>query len=57
MAVIKRPRPTHNVPSLPAKGWCFHRGAKLSLAQAPEAIWYCPSCQNFASLDRLEQAL
>lgn len=42
-------------PSLPPKGWCWHRGAKLLDGGLPKgevglAIWHCSTCQNMTSL-------
>jgi hypothetical protein len=36
-------------PSLPPKGWCWHRGAKL-YAQSQVAVWHCSTCQNTTAL-------
>ena len=37
-------------PSLPPKGWCWHRGAKLWQYPEGQAAWYCSTCQNYTSL-------
>jgi hypothetical protein len=46
-------------PSLPPKGWCWHRGAKLAPYLVDDkqlAVWYCSTCQNATGLvhDRAE---
>ena len=46
--------PAKRGPSLPPKGWCWHRGAKLLVPDAnprgPAAIWFCSTCQNATAL-------